>query len=292
MMKRNGKSGKFVKSGSTILVLLLIAVLLTGVAAAATGWTYRQEQAHAIADSARAMGYGEDTPVIKIMQDIFALESGDTTVYGSYYYSARTGQTYKFEDLYGAYGPHYNADGSYYDGQYLWYLNQSTGYYYRYDENGRKVNGEKATKYGAYANRNLWNGLITDVGSYVSNSDADTVAKFILSYADRTDGSIRERAEIAWCLLNSKGTNTFAAALRNFEDYNAYADLTTPAGREALAIAKDVLFRYKAETSGNVANSGRVLPKDYTYMWLENYKIYFRTTAYGTNWNHSSASPY
>lgn len=270
------------------LVIVLVLALTPIVANAASNWTKRQEQAHALADSARAMGYGEDSAAVKIMQDIFALEGGDTSVQDSYYYSSRTGQYYKLTVSSGT----VNADGSYFDGTYFWYLNENTGYYYRFDKWGNRITGERAKNWESYAGRKLWAGLITDTSYYVNTSESETVAKFILSYASLTDGSIRERAELAWCLLNCKGDGDMSTALKKFEDYDKNADLTTAAGKEALNIAKDVLFRRYVERYGSITNVGRVLPKNYSWMWIQDGKVYLRPSKDGTNWDHSLASPY
>lgn len=270
------------------LIVVLVLALTPAVAQAASNWTKRQEQAHALADGARAMGYGEDSAAIKVMQDIFALEEGDTSVADSYYYSGRTKQYYKLTVSSGTVNP----DGSYFDGTYFWYLNENTGYYYRFDKWGNRITGEKAKNYETYAGKKLWNGIITDVDNYVNSTDAKTVAKFILSYASLTDGSVRERAELAWCLLNCKGDGTMSTALKKFEDYNDNLSLDTAEGKEALQIAKDVLFRKYVETYSSNKNVGRVLPKNYSWMWIQDGKVSLRPSKDGTNWDHSLASPY
>lgn len=280
------------KKSIRFLALALIAVLVLALtpvmAQAASNWTKRQEQAHNLADGARAMGYGEDSAAVKVMQDIFALEEGDTSVADSYYYSGRTKQYYKLNVASGTVNP----DGSYFDGTYFWYLNESTGYYYRFDKWGNRITGEKAKNYESYAGKKLWNGIITDVDNYVNSTDAKTVAKFILSYAPLTDGSVRERAELAWCLLNCKGDGTMSTALKKFEDYNDNLSLDTAEGKEALQIAKDVLFRKYVETYSSNKNVGRVLPKNYSWMWIQDGKVWLRPSKDGTNWDHSLASPY
>ncbi|MBR0242632.1 hypothetical protein IJQ51_01635 [Candidatus Saccharibacteria bacterium] len=270
------------------LVAVLVLALTPVVANAASNWTKRQEQAHALADGARAMGYGEDSAAIKVMQDIFALEEGDTSVTDSYYYSGRTKQYYKLNVASGT----INSDGSYFDGTYFWYLNENTGYYYRFDKWGNRITGEKAKNYETYAGKKLWAGIITDVDNYVSTSEAQTVARFILSYANLTDGSVEQRAELAWCLLNCKGGGDMSTALKKFEDYDKDADLTTATGKEALQIAKDVLFRKYVETYSSNKNVGRVLPKTHSWMWIQDGKVYLRPSKDGANWDHSLASPY
>ena len=272
-----------------LALIMAVSLFAPVMASAATGWTKRQEQAHALADAAREMGYSEDSAPIKIMQDVFALEGGDTSVNDSYYYSGRTKQYYKLNVTNGTVNP----DGSYFDGTYFWYLNESTGYYYRFNKNGTRITGEKAKNYESYAGEKLWNGLITDVStSYVSKSNAEIGARFILSYANMTDGSVEQKAELVWCLLNCKGDGTMSSTLKKFGDYNDKADLTTAAGKEALSIAKDVLFRYYAESHSSNKNVGRVLPKNYSWMWIQDGKVYLRASEHGANWDHSLASPY
>lgn len=280
------------KKRTRFIALALAAVLLLAVtpvvANAASNWTKRQEQAHDHAEAARNMGFSDNSAAVVVWQDVFALEGGDTSVQDSYYYSARTKQYYKLTVASGA----VNSDGSYFDGTYFWYLNENTGYYYRFDKWGNRITGEKAKNWEAYAGRKLWDGIITDTSWYVSTSEAETVAKFILSYANLTDGSVEQRAELAWCLLNCKGDGNMDNALKKYSRYNKNADLTTAAGKEALNIAKDVLFRRYVEKYGSTSNVGRVLPKGYTWMWIQDEKIYLRSSENGENWNHSLASPY
>ena len=265
-----------------LAIVLAVGILATGALAAT--WTSRQEKAHELADGARELGYGDDSPAVVVMQDIWWLEHG-SDFEGSYYYSARTGRYYTLTPSEGR-----GADGSYFDGEYQWYLDEESGYYYRYDRNGRCVWGERARYYEEYKEHKLWFGLVTDVDKYVDSSEAEQIARFILSYTDGTE-STRFKAELAWCLLNCKGGGTMKKALDKFEDYNSKLKLDTDRGKEALAIAKDVLFRLAAENSGVVA-SGRVLPKDYSWMWEYDGGIYFRQSRNGENWDHSSDSPY
>ncbi len=280
------------KIALTLAIVLILTAVPMVASAAAAKWTARQEQAHALADNARAMGYGEESAAIKVMQDIFALEGGDASVMDSYYYSGRTKQYYKLNVAGNTVVV--NSDGSYFDGTYYWYLDEKTGYYYRYDKNGKRINGEKRTDpYGSYNGYNLWNGLITGVDRYISTSEAETVAKFILSYQDMTDGSTRQKAEIAWIFLNCKeiNGNSISNTLARFGEYNSKANLQTQNGKDALAIAKDVLYRYYVENRSNI-NVGRVLPSNYYYMWIQSGKVYLQQVENGTYWDHSSASPY
>lgn len=274
-----------------IVIILAVAMLLSlPIAAHAAGWTKRQEQAHNLADDARDMGFSEDSAAIKIMQDIFAYESGDDSVQDSYYYSGRTKQSYKLIVT------NANPDGGYFDGEYLWYLDENSGYYYRYDKSGKKITGEKAKQYESFAGKKLWDGIITDVDSYINSNDAKSLAQFILSYADLTDGSVRQRAELAWCLLNYKGDKSMDEALDGFEDYKEL-DVTTAKGKEALRIAKDVLFRKYVESygyyyGGGNRDVGRVLPEGYSWMWIQGKEVSLRASMHGANWDHSSPSPY
>lgn len=273
-----------------ILVAILITALATPVVAnAATNWTTkRQEQVNTIISTLRDMGYGENSAAVRAMQDVLALEGGDTSAINSYYYSG-VNKDYYFLNV--ADKTVVNPDGSYFDGTYFWYLDNSTGYYYRYDKWGNRITGAKSN-YNVWGGRNLWNGIITGTEYCYTTQEAETVAKFILSYADLTDGSVRERAELAWCLLNCKGDGDMAKTIKKFEDYNKYASLTTEKGKEALSIAKDVLYRHYIEKYADIVSVGRVLPKKYSWMWIQDGKVYLRKSKDGANWDHSSASPY
>lgn len=276
----------------SILTMVLVAILITALVApvaanAATNWTTkRQKQVNTIISTLRDMGYGENSAAVRAMQDVLALEGGDTSAINSYYYSGINKDYYLFNV---ADETVVNSDGSYFDGTYFWYLDNSTGYYYRYDKCGNRITGSRATTWDGH---NLWNGIITGTEYCYTTEEAETVAKFILSYADLTDGSVRERAELAWCLLNCKGDGDMAKALKKFEDYNKYASLTTKKGKKALSIAKDVLYRHYIEKYTDITSVGRVLPKKYSWMWIQDGKVYLRKSKKGANWDHSSASPY
>ena len=276
-----------------LLVITLVISMMPIAASAATKWTARQEQAHAIADQARSMGYCEESAAIKVMQDIFAWESGDKSVNDSYYYSGRTKQFYKLNVECGTV---INEDGSYFDGTYFWYLDSKSGYYYRFDKNGKKITGEKATRISGgvgdvYDGHYLWNGVITGVDKYINTGDAEKVAKFIMSYSYMTNKTTTQKAELAWLILNCQDGGTLQGALDKFEDYNSKADLTTAEGKDALAIAKDVLFRAYVEGRTD-KNVGRVLPEKYVWMWYDGTVLYLRSERNGANWDHNIKSPY
>ena len=247
----------------TMIAILVIASIPAAAATKSKTKTKKQKKVEKVVNAVKDLGFKENSTETKIIKKL--LEGKIATEPG--------GDTY-------------------FDGEYFWYLG-TTGYYFRFDKFGNKTyQTEKSKTQETYAQKKLWDGIITDVDSYVSSSEAKKVGKFILSYESLTSGSTRQKAELAWCLINCKGDGDLSDALKLFEDYDDDADLTTKAGKKALAIAKDVLFRHYVEKRSSSTNVGRVLPKGYSWMWIQGGKVYLRASKNGKNWNHSSESPY
>ena len=285
----------------TLALVLVLSVTIP--VAAANGWNRKQELAHELAEIARSMGFAEDSGVIKLMQDIFAAESGEK-ISGSYYYSARTGKTYAVNNSSGGGGSNvtFFEDGSVWDGAEHWYYNKSSDYYYYYNSTGGKVRGTpnwnanptpaptptptpaSKNKTGfnySYKNVDLYAGRILDAKKYVNAADAEYLARFILSLAQNYD--LKEWAACGWLTLNIKGARSFSEIVKYIPHYNASIDLTTAKGQDALNFAYELLFRKQAEEAGNTY-VGRILPSSYCYYWIEDGKIYFRTSTNGTNY--------
>lgn len=284
------------------LAFILVLSITTPVLAA-NNWTVKQELAHQLADLARSMGFPEDSGVIKMMQDIFAAESGEK-ITGSYYYSARTGKTYAVSNSsgggYSGSNIVYFDDGSLWDGTEHWYYNKSSDYYYYYNSTGGKVRGtpnwnanpapaptpapasKNKTGYNySYKNIDLYAGRIFNVQSYVTKSDAEYLARYILSLAQNYD--LKEWAACGWLTLNIKGARSFSEIAKYIPHYNSGIDLTTDKGKDALNLAYELLFRRQAESAG-YTYVGRILPSNYCYYWIEEGKIYFRTSTNGANY--------
>lgn len=249
----------------TMIAILVIAAIPASAATKKSKTKTKKQKVEQVVKDVKDLGFKENDTVTKIIKDLLngkiATEPGGDT---------------------------------YYDGEYFWYLG-STGYYFRFDKYGYKTyQVEKDKSQEIFAQKKLWDGIITGVDSYVDKEDAEIVARFILSYKDLTNGSTRQQAELAWCLINNccDGTYDFMEALKSFEDYDYKADLTTKAGKKALKIAKDVLFRRYVEKHSSTTKVGRVLPSNYSWMWIQGGKVYLRASKNGKNWNHSSESPY
>ena len=311
---------------SLVLSLMLLAIAIPATAhAASNGWTWRQEVAHQIADLARSLGVPEDHPIIAVAQDVWWRESG-TSDSGSYYYSARTGKYYysNGSSINGNNNGNSNTNNAVstgvtytYNG-YTWYqYAYDTAQHFRLDNSGRQVwatttensriknstrtstsryvyyNGstyyESNTYNNGYNNYNYYNGVITNV-SGVDANDALTLAKLIYSYS-HADPSQTHQAALGWNVINLAGNRSIASITGSYGDYNPNAPTTDDYGRDLLALAKDLLFRRAAEQNG-VVNVGRVLPKDYTWLWIENGVVYHRNAQYGANYQFTNSGTY
>lgn len=309
------------KMTKRILSLFLVIVTVfafTGAASAyQSGWTWGQNQAHDAADLIRDVG-GNRYAANAALSSYFFSQGGRNTNNDFYYDSYSNTRTYAngvTATGTGLYDSNYNIDlsaryvstsNSYWDGQYQWYYNSSTGYFYRYDSTGKYVQGawsnnngnnnsgnnNNTTGYGYYQGKSLWaNGPITGITNYVNSTDVEVLARFMNSFAaDET--SYAKKSEIGWLLLNYANGSSLSTAVTKFSLYKSNASLTDGNGRDTRILARDILFRYKAEQAGST-NVGRTLPKDYTWMWVEaDGTVYLRNSQYGVNWDHSLSSPY
>ena len=202
------------------------------------------------------------------------------------------------------------ADGSYYDGQYIWHWSNSNSRYYRLTDESARTWGSR-TRYNTsgggngnqqgnqgnnnycgttgnyssyyYNNKQLYSGrIITGVESYASKSDAELLARLILSYTAGKD--LQTKSAAGWMFLNSKGNSNLSAILPYYPAYVSDISLTTSEGKEAVNLAYDLFFRLSAENAGNTY-VGRTLPKGYVYYLIDGSgNIYFRNSANGTNY--------
>ena len=97
---------------------------------------------------------------------------------------------------------------------------------------------------------------------------------------------------MGWAFLNYAGSSSLASKTGAFSDYNPNSPTTDDFGRDLQLLARDILFRYQAEKAG-VAQVGRVLPKEYTWIWVEgDGTVYFRTSQYGANYQFATSGQY
>ena len=280
---------KKIKLISFALAIIMIVGMLAIPASAAT-WTWRQQKLNdMLYDSQTVLGYGENGYVSAAIRDAFKSESGQS-VSGSYYYSAIDNKTYyanggvingKPTDNNG-YNPNYNNGTSYWDGTYLWYWDASSGYYYRLDQWGNKIWGSRSggtstgggTGYNyTYRGKSLFpggNGVITGVDSYVDLNQAKMLANMI-SLSGKNEVSLTKQAGIGLSVLLCAGgpSNLTDQWLRNTYSWYKPEKVTTyidSSGRDILALAKDILFRWQAWKSGTCAKWGGVLEDGYVFL--------------------------
>ena len=160
------------KNKRFISAIMAVAMIISILAMPATAvWNWRQDKAHTLADGARELNYGENSSPVKVMQDVWWFEGGDTSVSQSYYYSARTHMYY---DIYGntySAPPFSNSNGyntSGYTGNYRIengnFVISYGGYEWRMETTGsntswwRYANGSYGSKVYAqsYENSQLW----------------------------------------------------------------------------------------------------------------------------------------
>lgn len=320
------------------LTIALMMVICLSIPAAYAAWNRIQDLAHANANNYRAMGFSDTSAPIAVNNDIWFWGGGQGTLSGSYYYSASTNITYMMDGTTypGNYfaqssssnltgysvlnngkgyiandGNYVFADGSYYDGQYIWHWSNSNSRYYRLTDESARTWGSR-TRYNTsgggngnqqgnqgnnnycgttgnyssyyYNNKQLYSGrIITGVESYASKSDAELLARLILSYTAGKD--LQTKSAAGWMFLNSKGNSNLSAILPYYPAYVSDISLTTSEGKEAVNLAYDLFFRLSAENAGNTY-VGRTLPKGYVYYLIDGSgNIYFRNTSDGANYS-------
>lgn len=130
--------------------------------------------------------------------------------------------------------------------------------------------------YDFYAAQNYYGGKLTGTDKYVDAANAEVLAKLMASYC-YNEVSTTKQAAMAWTMVNIGGGIPYSQCTGCFPDYNPNAPTTDAWGRDLLLLAKDILFRKNAELVG-VAKVGRILPKDYTWLWIQEGVIYYRNS--------------
>ena len=205
---------------------------------------------------------------------------------------------------------------SYWDGQYRWYWDASSGYYYRIDQWGNKIWGSRSggstggsgtsTANGnlpgydySYNGKPLYAGRITGIDYYVDSNQALVLAR-MLACSVKAETSETKQAAVAWSVLYACNgpsglSNANLERIYNRSDNpvkwydSTVTNLTDNSGRDLMALAKDVIFRYNAWKSGNIY-VGQVLPNGYTWMSTYNNGITScRASQYGDDYNFPDA---
>ena len=164
---------------------------------------------------------------------------------------------------------------SYWDGQYWWHWDASSGYYYRLDQWGNNIWGSRSggtstgggTGYNyTYCGKSLFpsgNGVITGIDSYVNYNQATMLANMIW-LSGKNEASQTKQAGIGWSVLFCAGgpsnlTDQWLKSTYSWykpENVTSYIDSS---GRDVLALAKDIIFRWQAWKSGTCTRWGGVL---------------------------------
>lgn len=234
--------------------LLIIGILVVPAAAA---WTYRQQTANDVLYAVRTtLGYSDSASVYgAAMADLYAKEvNGDSSVNGDFFYSSRTGTVYFMDGTSKYVGTGYAIGGGKTD-------TSNTGKNYAgYDY--------------SYSGKNLYAGIITGIDNYtsVNTEQANLLAKMLVSSV-KSEKDLTKQAGVAWSVLYCAGGPSNLSDQKLKSTYSWYnsniTNYTDDNGRDLLALAKDVIFRYNAWKNGNTY-VGRVLPSDYSWLCYYN----------------------
>lgn len=127
---------------------------------------------------------------------------------------------------------------------------------------------------------------------YYTDGDAIDIAKLLFKECGGVD-SKTEQACVAWCVLNrvDESGTSIHDVLRSPNQFAFYE--STQVRDDLLELAYDVLSRWNDEKNG-IEDSGRVLPKEYTYFSGDGSHNYFRNAFDGSFdvWDYSLESPY
>ena len=140
----------------------------------------------------------------------------------------------------------------------------------------------------------FYNGIIESYNEDTEES-AIMLAKLVFSEA-RGIESQTEQACVIWSVLNRVDSEVWPDTIYGVLTqpyqfaYRSYSNTVDDYGRDLVQLARDVLYRYDAEKSGE-ENVGRVLPKDYTFYIGDGIHNYFRNP-YGHIYDGSLESPY
>ena len=130
------------------------------------------------------------------------------------------------------------------------------------------------------------------------STEAIMIAKVIFGEA-RGVKSVTEQACIAWTILNRVDSDIFQDTIAEVilaPHQFCYTDrfpTVDDFGRDLVALAEDVLARWRREKAGET-DVGRVLPPEYFYYGAINNRNWFRTDYYdlSTKWYYEWDSPY
>lgn len=177
--------------------------------------------------------------------------------------------------------------------EYIEEHNKSSKCYYN-----NAYNGSYYQQYPNYyynnTGYNYYNGVINAADAN-TDQQAIILAQIMHLYGHSCPSQTAQ-ACVGWAVMNSVDMSsrgaTIATVAPNFH-HSAASPTIDDFGRDLLPLARDIIFRWKTEKSGNVS-SGRVLPYGYCYVTSVGDTITVTTGPNGTGtiWNYSLATPY
>lgn len=252
------------KNRTRIIALIALVCLAVSGYTYVEHWTANQNTAHEIAELARGMGLPESDPIITRAQEIW------------------------WEEQRAAETPHPSAEPT--------PSPQGEGFGNAEptpeDEvpTPEEIEPEPSNTDPTQSNTSESVDLYSGVLDYSVTYDADTeteaimLAKLIRGEA-RGIWSQTEQACIVWTVLNRVDagmySSVYAAITAPYQfAYNSGASTYDDYGRDLTALARDVLYRWKLERSGQT-DVGRVLPAGYCWYSGDGRHNYFRASYYG-----------
>jgi len=134
-------------------------------------------------------------------------------------------------------------------------------------------------------------------------SDEDRIAAEYIAKAlhgECGSGTKTAQAAVVWCVLNRVDSelpwmpDDIISVVTQEKQFAGYSD-DNPVREDLLAMAMDVILRWRAEKAGET-DVGRVLPKEFMYFRGDGYFNYFRNESTVTEntvfWDWSLPSPY
>ena len=199
-----------------------------------------------------------------------------------------------------------NDQTTYWDGQYTWYWDSSSQQYYRWD-GSQKIwwnnrNSQQQATYtqnnpvytsNLFSGYNWYGGIIAGPNDDWLESQAKLLVQLTYNYV-RDLQSQTKQAQFMWLALNiANGADLSNVGRDAFPKCDFGIDASSAKdsnNRLLIALARDVLFRQKAENN-NWTNNGRVLPAQYTYFSISGQNITFKDQN-GNVYTGTSKTPY
>lgn len=189
------------------------------------------------------------------------------------------------------------------DGGYVWNWDASAQQYYRWDGSSKiwynqwksqqtTTNNNTVDARNMFTGYDWYKGVLTPPYDEWSEGQAKLLVQLTYEYVKNLQSQTAQ-AQMMWCALNIANGADLAKVTGSFPKYNANIDAASAKdsqNRGLLALARDVMFRMKAENNAWTTN-GRVLPAEYTYFSITGQSVTFSTKA-GATYNGNLKTPY